>query len=101
MARTKTTTATATESTASQPQKRTPAKPAIANKAAKVGKQERLRLMLARTEGATLEQMNTEFGWLAHSARAAISGLRKAGHEVAREPGDSGSEYRIAATAAQ
>ncbi|GHF72476.1 DUF3489 domain-containing protein [Seohaeicola zhoushanensis] len=59
------------------------------------GKQERLRRMLARKEGATLEQLCLEFGWQAHSARAAISGLRKAGHQVHREKGASGSVYRL------
>lgn len=62
---------------------------------AKISKQERLRLMLARPDGATLKQMCEEFGWQAHSARAAISGLRKAGHEVLREAGEGGSVYRL------
>lgn len=62
---------------------------------AKISKHERLRLMLARKDGATLEQMCQEFDRQARSARATICGLRKSGHEVLREAGEGGSIYRL------
>lgn len=54
--------------------------------------------MLQRPSGATLDAICTATGWQAHSARAALSGLRKAGHEIERLPGTGKggkSVYRI------
>ena len=86
------TNANAAESDGRRPASRTTNEPIVGTKS---GKQEWLRRVLAREEGATLEQMCREFGWQAHSVRAAISGLRKAGHQVHREKGASGSVYRL------
>lgn len=64
---------------------------------------ETVRQMLAAPEGASLGQICTATGWQAHSARAALSGLRKAGVVLLREPAmEAGGEaiYRIAATPA-
>lgn len=58
-------------------------------------KRERLQARLEQPDGASLEQLEQEFGWLPHTVRAAISGLRKAGLEVQREAWDSSSVYRI------
>lgn len=54
--------------------------------------------LLRKPEGATLLQITNAFGWLPHSARAALSGLRKAGHRIERKVGPEGKEavYRIA-----
>lgn len=41
--------------------------------------------LLARDEGATIEQMATATGWLPHTTRAALTGLRKKGHAVTSE----------------
>ncbi len=38
-----------------------------------------LRKLLTRKSGATIAQIQSAFGWQPHTARAAISGLRKAG----------------------
>ena len=38
--------------------------------------------LLARPEGATLEQMVGATGWLPHTTRAALTGLKKKGHEL-------------------
>ncbi len=70
-----------------------PAKPPVT-------KRDRLRARLERADGATLIQLEQEFGWQPHTVRAAISGLRKAGLEVLREPGETSSVYRIAAAKA-
>lgn len=38
--------------------------------------------MLRRLEGATLEQLVAATGWLPHTTRAAMTGLRKKGHVI-------------------
>ncbi|HLP67864.1 MAG TPA: DUF3489 domain-containing protein [Rhizobium sp.] len=62
-------------------------------------KTERVRAMLARPQGATLEAICEATGWQPHSARAVLSGLRKSGTPIAREAASdgrgSGSVYRI------
>ncbi len=35
-------------------------------------------------------------GWLPHTTRAALTGLRKRGYAVNREVADGGSVYRVA-----
>lgn len=57
-----------------------------------------VKTLLERTSGASLDHLCNATGWQPHSARAALSGLRKAGHAVERIPGDSktgGSVYYI------
>ena len=58
-------------------------------------KRDRLQARLEQGEGASLTQLEQEFGWQPHTVRAAISGLRKAGLEVQRETVDTASVYRI------
>jgi hypothetical protein len=64
-------------------------------------KTDKVRAMLARPQGASLEAICKATGWQPHSARAVLSGLRKAGHTIARETADggksAGSVYRITA----
>jgi hypothetical protein len=55
----------------------------------------RLRAMLAEPEGASLARIMAETGWQAHTVRAALSGLRKAGTSLARERVDEVTVYRI------
>ncbi len=38
--------------------------------------------MLERQEGATLDQLVAATGWLPHTTRAALTGLKKKGHVV-------------------
>ena len=53
--------------------------------------------MLRRSEGATIQNLIEATGWLAHTTRAALTGLRKRGYAVARERIDgAASVYRIA-----
>ena len=64
-------------------------------------KTDRVLAMLARPKGASLASICAATGWQPHSARAALSGLRKAGHVIDRQPGpgkDGVSVYRISAT---
>ena len=40
--------------------------------------------LLRRPNGASIAQLRKATGWQPHSVRAALTGLRKKGHEVAR-----------------
>ncbi|GGD63559.1 DUF3489 domain-containing protein [Aurantiacibacter arachoides] len=44
--------------------------------------------MLQRPEGATIGQIVTATGWLPHTTRAALTGLKKKGHEIANAKGE-------------
>jgi hypothetical protein len=51
---------------------------------------------LQRADGATLIDLTQATGWLPHTTRAALTGLRKRGYAVIRERIDAGSSiYRI------
>ena len=53
--------------------------------------------MLERAEGASVTEIGQRLGWLPHTVRAAITGLRHAGREVSRSKDPSGqSVYRVA-----
>jgi hypothetical protein len=53
--------------------------------------------MLERAEGASVAEIGQRLGWLPHTVRAAITGLRHAGREVTRSKNESGqSMYRLA-----
>jgi hypothetical protein len=53
--------------------------------------------LLHRSEGATILHIVEATGWLPHTTRAALTGLRKRGYAVARERVNRGdSIYRIA-----
>jgi len=53
--------------------------------------------MLDRAEGASVAELGQRLGWLPHTVRAAITGLRHAGREVTRSKDENGkSIYRLA-----
>jgi len=53
--------------------------------------------MLERPEGASVAEIGQRLGWLPHTVRAAITGLRHAGREVTRSKDATGqSMYRLA-----
>jgi len=53
--------------------------------------------MLERPEGASVAEIGQRLGWLPHTVRAAITGLRHAGREVTRSKDAEGrSVYRLA-----
>jgi hypothetical protein len=58
--------------------------------------------LLQRDQGAKLDELIAATGWLPHTARAALTGLRHRGYEVRRERGENGraSVYRALATLA-
>ena len=55
--------------------------------------------LLQRDHGATIDELVAATGWLAHTTRAALTGLRKRGYAVAIDRSDDkrGSFYRIRA----
>lgn len=53
--------------------------------------------LLQRDGGATLEEMTKATGWQPHSARAALTGLKKKGHEITKSKRDDVTCYSIAA----
>lgn len=55
--------------------------------------------LLSRGEGATLDDMIAATGWLPHTTRAALTGLRKKGHDITSEKVDGIRTYRIVVTA--
>jgi Protein of unknown function (DUF3489) len=53
-------------------------------------------VLLKRSDGATIANLMDATGWLPHTTRAALTGLRKRGYVVVRERIDGGdSFYRI------
>lgn len=52
--------------------------------------------LLKRPGGATLAELIEATGWLPHTTRAALTGLRKKGHEIARSKRDGATCYRVA-----
>ncbi|SEO89027.1 Protein of unknown function [Salinihabitans flavidus] len=60
-----------------------------------------VRRLLARKSGADITALQEATGWQAHSVRAALSTLRKAGYKIDRMPKKkvgSPPVYRITAT---
>lgn len=53
--------------------------------------------LLKRPEGATIDQLVAATGWLPHTTRAALTGLKKKGHLVTSEKLEGqGRVYRVA-----
>lgn len=55
--------------------------------------------LLQRTSGATLLELIEATGWLPHTTRAALTGLRKKGHAIVKGRRDDVTCYSIAAVA--
>ena len=57
--------------------------------------------LMSREGGASLDELIAGTGWLPHTTRAALTGLRKSGFAVERSRSESGSSiYRIASAPA-
>lgn len=52
--------------------------------------------LLHRGEGATLEQLVRATGWLPHTTRAALTGIKRKGHLLSSEKVDGVRTYRVA-----
>ncbi len=57
--------------------------------------------LLQRAEGTTLAQIVEATGWLPHTTRAALTGLKKKGHAVQRTSVDGVGRYTIAPAASE
>ncbi len=64
-------------------------------------KQSLLLDLIRRDEGASIDEIVERTGWLTHTARAAITGLRKRGHDIGLRKGEGGSRYCYNQVAAQ
>ena len=62
-------------------------------------KNEQVLAMLRRPGGATMTEMVLATGWLPHSTRAVLTGLRKKGHPIVRGKRDEMTCYSIDAAA--
>ena len=65
------------------------------------GKTKRAQILglLQRPKGASVGDMAKATGWQSHSIRAALTGLRKQGHEIIRSEDDRGTgRYRVGAS---
>lgn len=60
-------------------------------------KQASVIALLTRGVGATLDQMIEATGWLPHTTRAALTGLKKRGYEITSEKADRVRTYRAKA----
>lgn len=60
-------------------------------------RQDQLLAQLSRKAGTDVPTLCKTFGWQPHTARAALSALRKAGHDVITDPASNGkpSRYRV------
>jgi hypothetical protein len=81
-----------------------PGNPALAgsepNDMARTGTKQALVLdLLRRDSGATLADLVAATGWLPHTTRAALTGLRKKNHGILTEKLETGTRYRIAEVA--
>ena len=64
---------------------------------AKVTKRDHFAALLVRDEGATLDQMISATGWLPHTTRAALTGLKKLGYAIDSDRIDAVRTYRAVA----
>jgi hypothetical protein len=57
--------------------------------------------LLGRKQGVGIEELTSTTGWLPHTARAALTGLRKRGYAIERSRSElGGSVYRVVVTVA-
>jgi len=64
-------------------------------------KTEKVLSLLKRSEGAMLNELVEATGWLPHTTRAALTGLKKKGHRIERTKIDGVSRYSLVDTAVQ
>ena len=74
--------------------------PAKRDKAPRITKSASVIALLQRTQGATIAEMIEATGWLPHTTRAALTGIRKKGHIIEKSKRGDMTCYRIAPVAA-
>ena len=66
----------------------------------RTSKKATIEALVRRKGGAVIADLTTATGWQEHSVRAALTGLRKAGHTISRAHDDGGAtRYRIGGAA--
>ena len=68
---------------------------AVTTAGARPTKQAVILDLLRRAKGASIDDLTSTIGWQAHSVRAALTGLRKRGHDIERNFESGTSRYRI------
>lgn len=58
-------------------------------------KRQQLLALLTRRQGATIAELTAAMGLLPHSARAALTSLRKKGHPVVKSTRDGATCYSL------
>ena len=73
------------------------------SKAATITKKSRLISLLSKKAGANITSISKKFGWLPHTTRAALSGLRKTGYEISSMKSGTGktTKYHITSAPAE
>lgn len=71
----------------------------IAGRSGKKSKKDQLIALLSKPNGARASVIAERLGWQAHTVRAALSGLRKQGHQIvtSKSPKTGETIYAIAA----
>jgi predicted ArsR family transcriptional regulator len=69
----------------------------VASRASMPTKKSQLIRLLSKEGGADAASISKKFGWLPHTTRATLSGLRKAGYEISSMKAGTGkpTRYRI------
>ncbi|APE44412.1 hypothetical protein BOO69_14090 [Sulfitobacter alexandrii] len=72
-------------------------------KQGRVTKKDQLIKLLSAKAGADIKALSDKLGWQQHTTRAALTGLRKAGYEIAWEKPATGGvpKYRIVSAPAR
>lgn len=79
-----------------------PSVPDHASKATRSGsKLASVIALMERPEGASLDDIIAATGWLPHSARASLTGLRKKGMVLAKSRENERTVYRVVETASE
>ena len=68
---------------------------AATDKSAPKTKNQQVIDLLSRDGGATLEETSTLVGWLPHSTRSFMTGLKNKGHNIESDKVDGVRRYRI------
>ena len=73
--------------------------PPVSSPPATTSKRDAVIALLRAGEGATMPELIAATGWLPHTTRAALTGLRKQGHVIERGKRDDATCYRIVGAA--
>ena len=84
----------AAQSRPADPDVASPIPAALSTAGKPISKQQQLAELVVRDEGATLDQMVALTGWLPHTTRAALTGLRKKGYVISSDKVDGVRTYR-------